>query len=79
MGAENRTTSDLRSTLFDTLDGLMSGEVSHKEAAAVAKLAESIIKTADLEIRWAITKTKLGEIPSGADIGPILLSEGNRR
>jgi hypothetical protein len=65
--------------LFATLDGLLAQKISHSDAAIAAKLAESIIKTADLEIRWAITKTKLGEIPSGADIGPILLSEGNSR
>lgn len=47
------TTETLRQTLFETIEGVLSGKVTTQQAAQVANLSAGIIKTADLEMKYS--------------------------
>lgn len=52
MAATTRTTEGLRSTLFDTLDMFMTGKIDATTARTTAKLADSILKSALIDIEY---------------------------
>ena len=47
-----RTTEGLRNTLFDTLDQLLSGRIDIAHAKAITKVADSILKSAVVDIEY---------------------------
>jgi len=49
----NKTTSDLRSILFEEIVSLREGKSTASQATAVSKLATNIINSASLEISVA--------------------------
>ena len=49
----NKTSIDLRQTLFDELDKLSKGKSDYKHANAVAKMSSEIINTVRAEIEAA--------------------------
>lgn len=73
MGDKTHTTETLRQTLFTTIDGLLAGTVSEKAASQVANLAEKIVKTADLEMRYSQHLSVLDKHDTGVAPGPMLL------
>jgi hypothetical protein len=75
MGNSTRTTETLRETLFDTIENLVAGRTGPKEAAQVANLADKIIKTADLEIKYAEKLAALDAGDTGVSPGPMLLTQ----
>lgn len=52
----SRTITDLRESLFDTIDALKDGKMSVENAKAVAELAQTIVNTAKVEVDF-ISKT----------------------
>ncbi len=46
---EIKTTSDLRKTLLETIQGVRSGEVDYRQGATIATLAKSVIASAKLD------------------------------
>lgn len=66
-----RTSEGLRSTLFDTLDAFLNGEIDAINAKTVAKLADSLLKSValDLEHKRLITElTKTNTSGAIADL-----------
>lgn len=60
LGPVDRTSAGLRAAMFDELDALRSGKTDAKRAAAVAKMASSIVETVRLELdvaKWAGQKS----------------------
>lgn len=74
--AEQQTTESLRATLFETLHKVLSGAIEPTHADRVVKLADKIIQTADLELRYAETLSKLDKDGQGINPGPMLLTNG---
>ena len=72
---KTHTTETLRKTLFSTIDGLLEGTVSEKAASQVANLAEKIVKTADLEMRYSEHLDKLDRSETGISPGAMLLTQ----
>jgi len=69
-----RTSSGLRSVLFDELDSLRSGSAEPGRANAVAKLASTIVETVRMELDVARLAPKTGRT-SNAPLGkPLALS-----
>lgn len=60
-----RTSAGLRSTLFDTLDKFINGQLDAISAKTVAKLADSLLKSVaiDLEHKRLITDLARNEGP----------------
>lgn len=75
MANKAKTTETLRETLFDTLDDLKAGRIDHKEATVISKLADSIIKTADIELKYSKTISTLDKQDQGISPGPLLLTQ----
>ncbi len=73
MGDKAHTTQTLRQTLFETIEGVIEGTVTEKAAAQVANLADKIVKTADLEMRYTehVLKADKAEMAPG----PMLLGQ----
>lgn len=69
------TTQDLRHELWDTLQKVKSGEIEPRQAKAVADMADKIISTADLELRFAEMCDRLDSRDNGISPGPMLLAE----
>ncbi len=65
MQATTRTSEGLRSTLFDTLDKFINGEIDSQSAKVVAKLADSLLKSVaiDLEHKRLISDLTRAEGP----------------
>lgn len=45
-----RTSEGLRKTLFDTLDKFLAGETTAQDAKVVAKLCDSVLKSAAIDL-----------------------------
>ena len=75
MENESKTTKDLRQALFDTIEGVTKGTIETKDALAISKLADNIIKTADLELRHAQVISTLDKDDQGITPGPLLLTD----
>lgn len=50
MAKTMRTSEGLRSTLFDTLDKFVNGEIDSVTAKTVAKLADSLLKSVAVDL-----------------------------
>lgn len=68
-----KTTADLRAMLFETLEDVKAGRVDTATAKTVASLASEIVKTAELELRYAQTLSRLDRDQQGIIPGPMLL------
>jgi len=75
MAGTGKTTQDLRQTLFDAIEAVSSGKMETKDALTISKLADNIIKTADLELRYSKTCSELDMENQGITTGPILLTD----
>jgi len=71
---KNKTTADLRATLFQTIEALQKGEITAHEAKAVSNLSDQIIKTASLELEYSKTVSHLDKEDQGISPGPLLLT-----
>lgn len=49
-------TADLRKMLLDTINGVRSGSVDHKQAAAISNLSSRILQSAKLDLDVAKMK-----------------------
>ena len=74
MSNENMTTADLRTKLLDALDAVRAGELSANDAKAIATLAETAIATAELELRYSETLSRLDKDNQGISSGPLMLT-----
>ena len=63
----------LRAMLFETLEDVKAGRVDTATAKTVASLASEIVKTAELELRYAQTLSRLDRDQQGIIPGPMLL------
>lgn len=75
MAGKPETTQTLRAKLFDAIDDLAAGKIESRDAMAIAKLSAEIIKTAELEIRYAKELAALDSGDSGINPGPLLLTD----
>lgn len=71
---DNKTTADLRDEMFRTIEGVRNGSITPAAAKAVGHLAEKIIDTADLEMRFSELVSRLDKDDQGIHPGPILLT-----
>ena len=76
MAIKTHTTETLRQTLFDTIDKVLAKEVTVSEASQISTLAQTILKTADLELKYTLTLDKLDGKGSALNTGPMLLTQG---
>lgn len=74
MSDDVRTTETLRASLFDTLEAVRSGKMDPHQASAVAKVAEKIIQTAQLELEYAEMVSRLDKMGQGVSPGPLVLT-----
>lgn len=68
------TTADLRKILFETIEGLRSGEIETDDAKAIAILSGRIIDTAKMEIDYALACARIDSGKSEVSLGPVLLT-----
>lgn len=70
------TTATLRETLLSTISGLLSGSIAAREAAQVANLADKVLKSAELEIKYTEHCIHVDEKDAKLGIrpGPMLLA-----
>lgn len=71
---DNKTTADLREELFRTIEGVRDGSITPAAAKSIGGLAENIIATADLEMRFSELVNKLDKDDQGISPGPLLLT-----
>lgn len=71
MGNKTHTTETLRKTLFDTIEGVITGDIEEKKAMAIANLSSQIVKTGDLEMRYSDHVTRLDK--NDMTPGPMVL------
>lgn len=57
----SRTSVGLRDVLFNTMDKLIEGQISHRDALAVCAVSNAICQTVHLEIKYARTRLDLEE------------------
>lgn len=72
--ATARTTETLRSLLFDAIEAVRAGTMDTNKAKSIALLAEKMIATADLELRYSEVVSKLDKDDQGITPGPLLLT-----
>ena len=75
--SEKRTTETLRATLFDTLEMVKNGDMPPNDAKAIALIADNIIDTAELELRYSEVLSRLDMEDQGISPGPLLLTNKN--
>lgn len=71
---KNKTTADLRATLFQTIEALQEGKITANDAKAVSNLSDQIIKTAAIELEYSKTVSHLDKEDQGISPGPLLLT-----
>lgn len=52
MAAITRSSGGLRKTLFETLEKFVSGEIDAVQAKTIAKVADSILKSATIDLEY---------------------------
>lgn len=60
--------------LFDAIEKVRDGEMETRQATAIANMADRIIKSAEIEIQFALTCSKLDKENQGISPGPLLLT-----
>lgn len=73
MGNIAGTTADLRQALFETIQDLRDGKIEARVAKEVANVAEKIIKTGELDIRFTELCAELDKGDTGISPGPMVL------
>lgn len=53
-----RTASGLRDALFDVLEGLRSGDISHQQARAAAAVAKEIVHSVEVQVEFEKDKQR---------------------
>lgn len=77
MARKQHTTESLRNDLFGVIDDLREGKIDHETAGQIVKLSDQIIKTADLELKYAETVSKLDKDNQGITPGRMMLVDGS--
>lgn len=71
----HRTTETLRETLFQSIEDVHSGKIDRFQAREIGNLADKIVKTAEIELRYAMTASNLDRQDQGISPGPLLLTK----
>jgi hypothetical protein len=74
-----RTSADLRETLWETIEGVKNGDISAASARAVSELADKILDTVEAELRYSEGLARLDASDSGISTGPLLLTESDAK
>jgi len=69
-----KTTADLRAILFDCIEKVKAGTMDTTSAKQIAALSMSIVKTAELEVQFALAQNSLDGKDHGINIGPLTLT-----
>lgn len=77
--ATGRTTETLRGLLFDAIEDVKAGRMDANTAKSIALLAEKMISTAELELRYSEVVNKLDQDGLGISPGPLLLTNEKSR
>lgn len=72
MADKKFTTETLREKLFETIEGVLDGSVKVGQAQAAAKVSGELIKSIDIEIRFAESASRL-KLNSEVEPGPLQL------
>lgn len=75
--ARKHTTESLRSDLFDVIKELREGTMDAETANQIVKVSDQIIKTADIELKYAQTLSQLDKEGQGIEPGKMLLADGS--
>lgn len=67
-----RSTKDLRAFLLKQMEGVADGEIDADAAKSVANLAQQIYNTLNVELKTAVTLSKIGD---GQHIKPVRFDE----
>lgn len=70
----NRTTESLREMLFSAIENIADGKMDPDDGKVISLLSERIIKSAELEIKFSETTSRLDKEDQGINIGPVLLT-----
>lgn len=72
MADKKFTTETLREKLFETIEGVLDGSVKIGQAQAAAKVSGELIKSIDIEIKFAEATSRL-KLSRDEEPGPIRL------
>ena len=70
-----RTTQDLRAILFDAIEKVRNGTMERAVAREIGVLADRIIQTAEIELRYSLTVSRLDKDGQSISPGPLLLTD----
>lgn len=73
-----RTTEDLRAMLFSAMERVDNGTMEPRAAKELSTLADRIIKTAEIELRYALVCSQLDRDEQGINPGPLLLTNKSK-
>lgn len=71
----NRTTEDLRETLFDCIEQVKAGTLDTKQSREVVNLAKVVLDSARLELDHSQLLSRLDKDGQEVKTGPILLTQ----
>ena len=71
-----KTTQTLREILFDAIERIRAGTLDKAEAREIGTLADRIIQTAEIELRYSLAVSRLDKDGQGISPGPLLLTGG---
>ncbi|MGB5830854.1 MAG: hypothetical protein WBG92_02530 [Thiohalocapsa sp.] len=71
---KNRTTADLRDMLFDAMEPVRDGSMASRDAKAIADLADKILDSAEMELKYSQVVSRLDKEDQGVSPGPLLLT-----
>jgi len=77
--ARKHTTESLRSDLFEVMRDLRNGKIDPEMAAQVVRVSDQIIKTADLELKYAQTLSQLDKDGQKIEPGRMLLADDTKQ
>lgn len=71
----HRTTETLREMLFDAIEQVRDGTMDPRIGKNIADLADRIIKSAEIELKFSQTVSRLDAQGQGISPGPLLLTK----
>lgn len=71
----HRTTETLRESLFQAIEDVRTGAIDRFQAREIGNLADKIVKSAEIELRYALTLSNLDRQDQGISPGPLLLTK----
>lgn len=71
-----KTTQTLREILFDAIEKVRDGKMDRAAAREIGTLADRIIQTAEIELRYSLAVSRLDKDGQGISPGPLLLTGG---